>query len=90
MFLFLFSQVEYPIITKCKCSSFTCPGGAVSDFGMITRDVKPKKRSVLEELDELDQLDRMAAKPRKRKAINLHELGSLADMVKQKRSKLNK
>lgn len=78
------------MITKCKCSSFTCPSGTASDFGMITRDVKPKRRSVLDELDELDQLDRMAAKPRKRKAINLYELGNLADMVKQKRSKMNK
>ena len=83
--------MQYPTITKCECSSFVCPGAAASDFGMILRDTQPKKRSVLDELDELDEIDQIAAaKPRRRKAINLYKLGSLADMVKQKRSKMNK
>lgn len=78
-------QASYKIITKCECSTFTCPGA--SDFSMITKD-RPKKRSVVDELDELDEI--AAAQPRRRRAINLHEIGSLADVVKHKRAKLRK
>lgn len=74
------------MITKCSCASFSC--SAASDpVAVVRRETSPKKRSVLDELDELDE---MVSKSRKRRAINLHELGSLAGMVKQKRDKMRK
>ena len=78
-------QEDLSIVTECKCTKFTCP--TLSDVGIMKHDEPLKKRSVLDELDELDEI---AAKHRKRRAINLHELGNLAGMVKQKRDRMRK
>lgn len=83
-------EVKYPVITRCQCSTFTCPSADAAAFDVHTRDTKPKKRSILDELDELDELDQMTKRRRKRRAINLHELGTLADMVRQRRDKMKK
>lgn len=75
--------MKFSEIKECSCEKFSCAN--LGDVPMVEKTTVDKKRSILDELDELDEIDKIAGS-RKRRAINLHELGSLADMVKQKRA----
>ena len=76
-------QLKFSEIKACSCEKFSCE--KLGDVPVVEKATVDKKRSILDELDELDEIDKIAGS-RKRRAINLHELGSLADMVKQKRA----
>ena len=78
-----FFQLKFSEIKACSCEKFSCT--KLGDVPVVEKATVDKKRSILDELDELDEIDKIAGS-RKRRAINLHELGSLADMVKQKRA----
>ena len=89
--------MKFAEILECGCSVFTCKTvndlanvKIVSDSGITEktkRSMPDRRRSVLDDLSALDELDQLAGLSRKRRAINLQDLGSLAaDAIKQKRA----
>lgn len=88
-------QVKFTEILECACSKFTCQSvndltnvKMVSDSGVVEKTKRSAPEpSIADELSELDEIDRLAGISRKRRAINLHDLGSLAaDVIKNKRA----
>ncbi len=60
----------------------------VSDSGVLekTKRSADRRRSVMDDLSELDEIDKLAGMARKRRAINLHDLGNIAaDVLRQKK-----